>query len=341
MRIKYIILICLIISLGCRHKEQGVNKDEIVRVRTTAIEIKDISIPVHSTGTLSSSEELKLSFKTGGIIAGINVKEGQKVRQGTLLATLDMSEINANVKQAENGYDKARRDFTRAENLYRDSVATLEQKQNVSTALDVAESTLQIARFNQKHSAITAPSDGVILKQLARQNELVQAGYPVFLFGSTGKYWKIKSGLSDRDIVKVNQGDSAVVSFDAYPGREFSAVIDQVGGISDPYTGTYDVEMLLDGAGQRLASGFIANVEIYPSVRKTFSLVPLQSIVEADGKVGYVYVLEDSIVRKLRVNIEGLPGSMAAVSGLPGDVVEIVTEGASYLKDGMKVMVIK
>lgn len=341
MKIRYIILFLLIISAGCHQKEMGANKEEIIRVKVTSIEKKDISIPVHSTGTLSSSEELKLSFKTGGIIAGITVKEGQKVRQGALLATLDMSEINASVKQAENGYDKARRDFKRAENLYRDSVATLEQKQNASTALDVAESTLQVARFNQKHSAITAPSDGVILKQLARQNELISAGYPVFLFGSTGKYWKIKSGLSDRDIVKVNHGDSAVVSFDAYPGRDFSAVVDQVGGMSDPYTGTYEVEMLLDGAGQRLASGFIANVEIYPSAKKPLSMVPLQSIVEADGRNGYVYALRDSIVRKIRVNIEGLPGKMAAVSGLPGDATEIVTEGASYLKDGMKVMVIK
>lgn len=341
MKFRFIILFLLIIQVSCRQKQANISKEEMVRVKVTGITKKDISMPVHSTGTLSSSEELKLSFKTGGIIAGVNVREGERVKKGSLLATLDLAEINANVSQAENGFDKAQRDFARAENLYRDSVATLEQKQNAATALEVAQSTLQIARFNQKHSAIIAPGDGLILKQLARQNELIAAGYPVFLFGTSGKYWKIKASLSDKDIVKVNSGDSATVSFDAYPDVRFSAIVDQLGSMSDPYTGTYEVELLLDGAGQRLASGFIANLEIYPSLKKTYMIVPVQSIVEADGRNGYIYALNDSVVRKLRVNIVGLTGSMAAVSGIPGEVTEIVSEGASYLKDSMKVLVVK
>ena len=178
---------------------------------------------------------LKLSFKTGGIVASVNVKEGDRVKKGDLLAALDLSEIKANVVQAQNGYEKALRDIERVENLYRDSVATLEQKQNATTALNVAKSTLEIARFNLAHSSITAPGDGIILKQLSRRNEMVAAGYPVFFFGSSGKQWKIKANLSDRDIVRVNPGDSAVVNFDAHPEVEFCAVVDQVGGIANPF----------------------------------------------------------------------------------------------------------
>lgn len=326
---------------GCRNKGPEVSAEESTRVKVTPVVKKEISIPVHSSGILAPAEEMKLSFKTGGIIEKVNVNEGQKVTKGALLASLDPVEIRSAVNQARNGYEKALRDFQRAENLYRDSVATLEMKQNESTALDVAGSTLEVAEFNLRHSEITAPSDGVILRQLARKNELIAAGYPVFLFGASGKYWKVKTGLSDRDIVKVSPGDSATVTFDAYPSVKFMAVIGETGAMADPYTGTYETELLLEPGNYRLASGFIASVDILPSLKKTFATIPLGSITEADGLIGYVFAMTDSgTVTKIKVNIQGMPGETAAVTGIPENVRDVVIEGAAYLKDGMKVVVI-
>ena len=265
-----VFLIIILLSAACKNRETKTSAAEITRVKVTGITSGTISIPVHSTGILVSSEEFKLSFKTGGIVEKIYVNEGERVKKGKLLASLNLSEISANASQARDGYEKALRDFKRAENLYRDTVATLEQKQNAATALNVAKSTLEIVRFNMEHSSISAPDDGLILKKLVRENEMVSSGYPVFLFGSSGKYWKVKTTLSDKDIIKFNPGDSASVNVDAYPGEKFSAVIDQVGEISNPYTGTYEVEMALQPTGRRLASGFIAGVDLFPSEKKTY-----------------------------------------------------------------------
>jgi RND family efflux transporter MFP subunit len=206
----------------------------------------------------------------------------------------------------------------------------------------MAKSALEIAQFNLAHSRIVAPENGLILKQLVRENELVSSGYPVFLFGLAGKYWRIKSGLSDKDVVKVNHGDSAAVSFDAYPGIEFPAVVDQVGGISNPYTGTHETELLLQDSDYRLASGFFGRVEIFPVSGKSFSMVPVGAIVEADGMAGYVFKLTSEMtVQKVSIDIEAIIGNMAAVKGIPEGICEVVTEGAAYLKDGMKVNVVK
>lgn len=337
-----LILLIIILSAGCKNREVKSTSAEEVRVRITGVTIEEISIPVHSTGLLVSSEEMKLSFKTGGIIAEMNVREGNRVKKGDLLASLNLSEIRAGVDQAKNGYDKALRDYTRMENLYRDSSISLEKKQNAATALNVAKASLEIAQFNLTYSMILAPENGLILKQFVRQNELVSSGYPVFLFGASGKCWKVKSGLSDKDVVKVNQGDSAVISFDAYPGIKFPAVVDQVGEMSNPYTGTYETELLLKGSVYRLASGFVARVEIFPVIKKIFSLVPVGSIVEADGQKGYLFIITSEMtVQKVQVDIEALIGTMAAVKGVPEGTSEVVSEGAAYLKDGMKVTVVK
>ena len=337
-----LIFLIIILCAGCKNREVKSISSEVVRVRLVGVTIEEISIPVHSTGLLVSSEEMKLSFKTGGIIAGINVREGNRVKKGDLLASLNLSEIRAGVDQAKNGYDKSLRDYTRMENLYRDSSISLEKKENAATALNMAKATLDVSQFNLTHSKIVAPENGIILKQFVRQNELVSSGYPVFLFGSSGKYWKVKSGLSDKDVIKVNQGDSAVISFDAYPGIKFPAVVDQIGEMSNPYTGTYETELLLKGSYYRLASGFVAGVDIFPVSKKSFSMVPVGSIVEADGQKGYIFILTNEMtVKKIRIDIEALVGAMAAVKGFPAGSSEVVSEGAAYLKDGMKVNVVK
>ncbi len=339
-----ILYLCFFLFLfsGCRNDTVQSTKTETTRVRIMKIAPEDVSISVHSSGILASEEEIKLSFKTGGIVATINTKEGDNVKIGDILAALNLAEINANVDLARSGYEKALRDWTRAKSLYTDTVATLEQFQNATTALNVAKSNLEIARFNLLHSTIKAPADGIVLKQLMKQNELVPAGYPVFLFGTRGKFWKVKSGLSDRDVVRINPGDSAVVVFDAWPGVKFSAFVDLVSEMASPMTGTYETEMSLDGMGYRLASGFVADVDIYPAKKQTFILVPVGAVVEADGQKGFIYSVSDSgSAEKHEIGIKTIKGSEAVVTGMPEGVNEIISEGAAYLKDGMKVEIVK
>ena len=100
--------------------------------------------------------------------------------------------------------------------------------------------------------------------------------------------------------------------------------------------------MALQPTDLRLASGFIAGIDVFPSERKTYSMIPLESIVEADGHDGYVFILSGTdLVRKVKINIETIIGSDAAVTGVPEGVNNVVSQGAAYLKDGMKVVIIK
>jgi multidrug efflux system membrane fusion protein len=336
------LLAIVLTSVSCSGRYQKPAPREQIRVKVTKVIEDSLSLPVHTSGILVSSEEMKLSFKTGGIVERVFVTEGDKVRKGEILASLNLSEIKANAEQARSVFEKARRDMARVENLFRDSAATLEQRQNAETAFNVAKSNYEIVQFNLQYSRIEAPANGVIMKQFCQENELVSSGYPVFLFGSSGKYWKVKAGLSDRDIIRINPGDSADVIFDAYPDVKFSAVVDQVGEISNPFTGTYETDMILNDSGFRLVSGFIGSVDIFPGVKKSFIMVPVESLIEADGHHGYLYVITaDMKARKIRVEIPSVIGSLAAVSGIPAGISEVVSEGTAYLHDGAEVEVVK
>lgn len=342
MKVLKLILVLIAVAMSsCRNKPVPEEMERITRVRTVMIENKKISIPVHTAGIVTTSEEVKLSFKAGGIISDIPVREGSLVKKGEVLASLNLTEIKENVNIAEKAYDKALRDWNRAKNLYADTVATLELYQNATTALDIARSTLEIAKFNLKHSTITAPGNGIILKQLLKENELVAPGYPVFVLGLSGAYWKVKAGLADREVVMINEGDSASVTLDAYPGKQFRAEVVLISSLASQMTGTYEVELSLESEGYRLAAGFIAGVDIFTSQKTSSALVPVGSMVDADGNTGFLYsVNETGNAIRFRVTIDYVYGAMVAVSGIPAGIDKVVSEGAPYLKDGMKVEVV-
>jgi RND family efflux transporter MFP subunit len=340
-------IVCVLIILtglgwSCRPKPAEESPVLPLRVKTGIVATARISLPVRSSGIVSPSRETRLSFKTGGLIARVNVEDGDRVKKGDVLATLNLSEIQSQVTQVKNGYEKALRDFSRVKNLYADSVATLEQLQNAETGLNVAKANLDMAEFNLDHSRIIAPDNGTILKRLAETNEMIAPGYPVFVFGTDARFWKVKTGLADRDFVKIHIGDSANVTMDAWPDVIFRAVVSQMSESANPLTGTYETELELESNGYKLASGFVSNLEIHPAEKQLFCLIPVESLVQAEGHTGYVYVVNDSmIVRKVKVEVSSVYGSNVTVSHGLEKVSTVVTEGAAYLSEGDHVEIVK
>jgi membrane fusion protein, multidrug efflux system len=335
------VLSILLLSFGIAGCARGgaaapdAREKTLVAVRVGRVAFELVTRPVTATGTLGPKEEVPLSFKVGGVIAQMRVDEGQSVRAGDTLALLDLSEIDAAVVRARSAADKAERDLTRAQRLYRDSVATLEQAQNAETGRDVARAELETATFNRRYAIIVAPASGVILKRSAEPGELVQAGVPILKLGSHARGVVVRAGLADRDEVRVRLGDRAVVRFDAFPGQTFEGSVTELAGASDPMTGTYDVEVTIPAAA-RLASGLVGQVEIRPAATHRVALIPIESLLEADGSHATVVAVSADGRRAERrsVTIAFLTGDRVAVtSGLEG-VTTVVTDGAAYLDDG-------
>ncbi len=176
---------------GCGSKptansqEPTANSDESIPIRTAAVQTRTVALPIHASGTLTSSGEQRLSFKIGGVISKIYVDEGDVVRPGQLLAVLDKTEIDAQVAQAQQGLAKSERDLARVNGLYRDSSATLELLQNATTGRDVAKETARIATFNQQYAEIRATRGGKIIKKLVNEGEITGPGMPAFVLFET------------------------------------------------------------------------------------------------------------------------------------------------------------
>jgi multidrug efflux system membrane fusion protein len=337
------VVVIALVAAGCGAKDGQEQGESGIPVRTEAVVREAVSVPIHASGKLVSTTETKLSFKVGGIVGLMAVDEGEAVSEGQLLAALKMDEIDAQVGQARSAYEKAKRDLDRARRLYGDSVATLEQVQDAETGFRLAESARDIAEFNQRYAAIRAPGRGFVLKRFVEAGELVGPGVPVLLFGSSGGTWTVKVGVTDRDVIRLELGDSAAVAFDAYPGETFSADVSGIGEVAGPLSGAYEVELTLTASGRKLVSGFVASVDIYPARCDPMAVVPVEALMEADGENAYVYVPDQSgtTARRLAVKLGCLAGARAAVRSGLEDVDEVITEGAAYLTDGAPIRVVE
>ncbi len=356
-----IFMVLVIVSCQQDSSTRQASKVQKKEVRTVEAKLINHQEVIFASGRLSSEEESKLSFKTGGIIKRIYVREGQSVRKGQLLAELNLDEISAQTQQANIGKQQAeinienaklalrlaQRDYDNTLGLYQDSVATLEQLQNAEVQLEssknqlvaaqkgknITEQQINVAQFNLKYSKIIAPSDGLILQKLAEANELVGPGNPVFLFGSKDKAQVIKVSVTDKDIIHIELGNPASVKFDAYPGKTFNGQVREKASMADPYTSTYEVEIEVQADGKKLLSGFIGQVEIYSDTQEEMVLIPIDALLKADEQVGEVFVIDDSIARRTRIGIYGFKGENLLVNKglLAGDLV--IIGGAGFLND--------
>ena len=331
--------------MGC-NRDVGAESNSVETVPNvfvSSIEQRDQPLPIRTSGRLSSKAEVRLSFKIGGIVERLYVDEGRAVRKGGVLARLNLAEIDAQVVQATSALDKAKRDFDRVESLFKDSVATLEQYQDAQTGLDIAEANVRIAEFNRKHAEIKAPASGRILKRMAEQDELVSPGQPVFVFGSSQTGWVARVGLADRDIVKLALGDSAKLVFDAYPEQVFDGWVTEVADAADPMSGTFEVEVAIEDPEKLLKSGFIARVDLFPTKGESYFYIPVEALVEGNGREGIVYVYDEATqeAKKIAIQIGKLLESEIAVSDGLEDYDKVVTDGAAFLRADGPVQVLE
>ena len=332
-------------SQGAQTQTPKIEDTEIIPVKTVKVSQKNVAHNIVATGLLASKAESKLSFKTGGVIAKIYVKEGDDVRTGQLLATLDLTEISSQVAQAQFGVEKAERDLQRAKNLYADTVATLETVQNATTGADIARKTLQIAQFNQRFSEIRATRGGRVIKKMMNEGELAGAGMPILIINeamASSKDWVVRMGVSDKDWATLRQGNLAKINFDAFPNEFFDGKVTKLADMADPMSGTYEVEITINTKGKRLASGLFAHVSVQPSNSSVMTVIPIEALVEGNGTEGFVFSIapDGTSVLKTPVKILEIGNNEIGISGL-GAVSEVITEGSSYLTEKTKVKLVK
>lgn len=335
----------LLFSCGSKPAATAIVSDTIP-VKIMPLEKQGTAVTINASGQFTTDDEVYLSFKTNGIINSILVKEGDPVRKGQLLATLNLTEIDAQVQKDQLAYEKAQRDYQRIVRLHADSVATQEQLENSKTTMDQARQQLSSTQFNRSFSAIHATQDGYVLHKLVSSGQMVNAGTPVLQTnGASSAHWLLRVGVSDREWAQVKNGDKASIEISGVAGDSLTGMVTRKSEGIDAQSGTFLIDVQLTGnKPAAIAAGMFGRCHIHAGAvsGSTAWSIPYASLLDGNGSNGFVFVTNDNkTAQKIPVTIAGMEKENVLISTGMEQARALIISGSAYLKDQSPIRIIQ
>jgi RND family efflux transporter MFP subunit len=307
-----------------------------VTVSAMTIVPKSINAVVSAVGTLNSRNTSVLSSKIMGKVVALHAKEGDQVKQGTLLMKIESGEISAQVFQAQAAYNNARLQHDRLKRLFDEKAATQMEMDQATLGLESANAGLNGARAMESYTIIEAPISGQIVEKHINLGEMALPGQPIIKI-EDNRNLRLEVTVREQDLRFIQAGKSVVVQIDALPGRDIKATVAQVVPASDIRTHSFIVKIDVP-SDKSLITGMYGKV-LFSTGKRDAILVPRTAIIELSGISGvYIVSAEGSAVFQMVQLGEATGDSVEAVTGLKSGDRVIVSRHESRL-DGKKVVV--
>ncbi|MCB5703539.1 efflux RND transporter periplasmic adaptor subunit [Megasphaera elsdenii] len=317
-------------------------------LETADVVRKDLRSTVSATGTISPVDSVEVSPKITARISQILVKENDKVTAGQTIAMLDGKDYEAKRDQAQYKVTNTQVEYERAQKLYDLGAGT---KQDLDTAkfnYDTAVSTLTEAESDVAETVITAPMDGVVVGEPKTVGTMAVQGNsnPTVIMRIADTSTKqILAKVDETDIGKIQVGQDATFTVDAFTDRTFTAHVSKIAKTDTSNTwdtnGTsstssssssssasviyYYVTLDVDDPDDALKLGMTARVDITTSQKDDALVVPIAALKTNDSG-SYV----------IRVDANGQTEQVPVTTGIYSDeYVEIL----SSLTQGDKVSI--
>ncbi|MES2537510.1 MAG: efflux RND transporter periplasmic adaptor subunit [Pseudomonadota bacterium] len=322
-------------------------------IKSGLAEQKSIPITVHANGYVTALQTVDVRPQTQNIVRAVHVTEGQDVRAGQLLFTLDSRSESSDVAKAEAQVARDRADIADAE-------AALKRNQDLQAKNFVAQAVVDNARnkLEALRSTLKANQAGVQSSNIALGKNLIKAS----ISGRIGAITVHPGSLAQptgTPMLTISQLDPISVSF-AVPERELAHIIatypkgdapvvaqlagaQQVEGklvfidsAADTQSGTIKMKAQFSNPGRKMWPGTFVNVSLVSRTFPNAVVIPAQAIVTGPvDKIVYV-VQPDETVKLQKIEVITIENGQAAVSGLSAGT-RVVIEGAQNLRPGTKV----
>jgi HlyD family secretion protein len=319
---------------------------------TQKVSRQDIEEKVFATGELSSEKRADLTFRASGKISNIYFDPGDQVKKGEIIASLDKTDLQSTLNQAQNSYNLAQSNVEKVLDdirLYQYGAGgTTGETQTQKNLREVAQSTrdsaydaLQISKNSLRQANLTSPIDGTVTSISKKEGENVVGYSTAIATVADLRKPTFDTELDENDIGKTKIGQKAKVTVDAYPEKEFEGDIWQIEPqITKTAVGTnvIKVKIKLNSFDSPLIIGLGGDSEIKTNEVKNTLTVPQSAVFEQDTKK-FVYVVESGKAKKMEVET-GLESQdqIEIKSGIAEGQI-IITEKTDKVKEGQKIKI--
>lgn len=329
---------------------------------TMTISLSDKTLSRNYSASIRGKQDVEIRAQISALITGIHVQEGQTVKTGQPLFTLDqvsykaaVETAKANLALAEAEVETASQTFEAKKALYAKSVIS-EYDLNLSAinlksaqaSLLQAEAQLRSAKNDYSYTVIKSPSDGVVGTLPFRVGSLVGPSTATALTTvSDNTQMYVYFSLSENQLLQLTQSSGSLeAAIKAMPELslslstgdiyQYKGKVESISGVIDKKTGAVSVRSIFPNGEKILLSGGSGSV-IFPFELKDVIVIPQGATYELQDKK-FVYKVVDGIAQSQEIGVYPVnDGSTYVVtSGLSvGDV--IISEGAGLVKNGTKV----
>jgi HlyD family secretion protein len=267
----------------------------------------DIEAVVTTSGTVNPITKVEVGSQVSGKIARIFVDFNSQVKEGQILAELDLSPFESRVKQNEANYlssqaavEKARvtlgnlqKQYERSLSLFEKDLISYEEKdlaeanylgaktdlQSAGARLEQSKSQLEQSKLDLSYAIIRSPIDGVVISRAMNVGQTVQASFQapkIFEIANDLAKMQVECDVDEADVGKVKEGQKARFTVDAFPESTFTGAVKQVRFSPTVTTNVVTYTTIVDAENPelKLRPGMTATVQIITGEAKNVLRVP-------------------------------------------------------------------
>jgi RND family efflux transporter MFP subunit len=312
---------------------------------------QDVPVVEQANGTVTPLSSVELHAQTTSAISAVHIKEGQFVKKGQRMFSLDDRSDRANVEraQAQVARDQAaladiERQYKRSQELFEQKFIAQSQVDTLRSQVESARATLkanqaaaQASRVSAGYTSINAPMSGRVGAINVFPGTLAQPSLALTtvtqLDPITVSFTLPESALAD--LLAAQRAGKVEVSASSGADTTVKGVLSFIDNTVDPASGTIRVKAQFANPDSRLWPGQYVNTKVTTRVLKDAVVVPLSAVVTS-VRGTFVYVADGDSARQLPVQKLLTFGPNVAVSGLKGDE-KVITEGKQNLRPGGKI----
>ena len=295
------------------------NREDIIEVETELVLRHEVIQQVNSSGKIQPEVEVKISANSSAIIDTITVEEGEYVKRGQHLISLDTKQLNANVEQANSAVrsaaarlklDKANK--KRVEQLFKQGLASDQEIEAVEATyqislsqLEQANASLLVAEDILDKARIVSPQNGIVTRINKEVGEMAMGGMfslDVLMIIADLNKMEVIVDVNENDVISINVGDTAHIEIDAFIDTIFIGVVSEIAHMaetanfgSQEQVTNFKVKVKMFNVPNGIRPGMSATVDITTEVKRDVIAIPIQSLtVRPFGSENENYLLEDN-----------------------------------------------
>lgn len=339
------VLLAALLLVGCKggdDKPESAAEEKKaapIPVEVAGLERGDVFAVYTGTASLETDADALVVAKVAGEVVEILAEEGDRVKEGQLLARLDGDRLRLEMERARANLRKLEQEYNRSVELFERGLVSSGAFEGQKYELEALRAIYRLAQLEYSYTQIKAPISGVVARRHIRVGNTISVNDPVFQVTELDPLIAYIH-IPEREFRRLEPGQSAELTLDAIPGQRFQAHVQRVSPIVDPVTGTFKVTMEVPDQGGRLKPGMFGRFNIVWDTRRDALLAPRVAIVDDDVSDS-VFVIEDGKAVRRTVRTGYARGAQVEIiDGLTGDE-EIVVIGQSGLRDGANVEVVR